>query len=466
MRTNVQVPDDAVPIDENRKRLTRQVLEDVAQSVESETPFRRVLATCYLSPLIPEDPSSKSTVLAYATRGLSLTDRETVERLVEGGAEANGGRYQGACRIGRSYFLPDGAGPTVGGSVIQSGRRYLQHGGWTHSAALLVPFWHEGRILGHISVDDPSDGRRPDARTLAFLEELASVAGIALREACSLETLHDTHHLFRFLVESGMTGVAVVVDDQIEYANRRAVELLGYDVASLQQLSPWWNFIHPEDRELAKGIGEDHPCDGRTLRAIGRDGGVLWLSMCADPMVHKGREGLALHFHDVSERVHLEEELREKALRDPLTGLRNRAFFDDMIQLELFRSQRYGRTFTLMLADLRQFKAVNDTLGHQQGDRVLASLAEVLVAELRKSDWVVRYGGDEFLLVLPETGSDIQPLVERLRARIESWMEANVPGRLGVSIDFGWATWTPNDPRSINDLLKAADEMLYREKRA
>lgn len=174
---------------------------------------------------------------------------------------------------------------------------------------------------------------------------------------------------------------------------------------------------------------------------------------------------MAIEFYDLTDRVARESELEKKALRDSLTGLMNRAFFDSAIPQEIERSKRYKRPFTLMLGDLRQFKVINDSLGHQEGDRVLAEVANLLSAELRDSDWAIRYGGDEFLFLLPETGGDLEALVGRLQKAVERWSRENVPSPLNVGIDLGWSTWSPGDSRPVAQILADADSMLYQNKR-
>jgi diguanylate cyclase (GGDEF)-like protein len=150
------------------------------------------------------------------------------------------------------------------------------------------------------------------------------------------------------------------------------------------------------------------------------------------------------------------------AYTDFLTGLRNRRYLELILERELFRVARYGRPLSLVILDLDGFKAVNDTHGHEVGDRVLRALARCLEEHLRQSDRAVRLGGEEFAVLLPETGlPQALRLAERLRRAVAA---LKVPPAERLSASFGVAQAGPTD--SPLSLLKRADEALYRAKRA
>jgi diguanylate cyclase (GGDEF)-like protein len=149
------------------------------------------------------------------------------------------------------------------------------------------------------------------------------------------------------------------------------------------------------------------------------------------------------------------------AYTDFLTGLRNRRYLELVLDRELFRVARYGRPLSLIVLDLDGFKAVNDTHGHEVGDRVLKALARCLEEHLRQSDRAVRLGGEEFAVLLPETGlPQALRLAERLRQAVAA---LRVPPVERLSASFGVAQASPTD--SPLSLLKRADEALYRAKR-
>lgn len=158
-------------------------------------------------------------------------------------------------------------------------------------------------------------------------------------------------------------------------------------------------------------------------------------------------------------------ELEELSRRDPLTGVANRRAFDERLAAEHARCVRYGRPFSLAMVDLDHFKLVNDTHGHQAGDLALVTVANILVAQLRTSDIVGRYGGEEFVLMLPETPSDPALLVaDRCRTKIER--TPLVYGGVTFSMTASLGIVNAPDARATSpaEMVRLADEALYAAK--
>lgn len=160
----------------------------------------------------------------------------------------------------------------------------------------------------------------------------------------------------------------------------------------------------------------------------------------------------------------LQAQLKEQAIRDPLTGLFNRRYLDTIAKSEVARCAREEQPLCLMMMDIDHFKHVNDTYGHQGGDEVLKALAKLLSDSVRVSDVACRYGGEEFLLLLPNMPADIALLrAEQWRAAFEA-ITVHADGKeIKATLSIGISCY-PNDGSSVDDLTRSADVALYRAK--
>jgi diguanylate cyclase (GGDEF)-like protein len=163
------------------------------------------------------------------------------------------------------------------------------------------------------------------------------------------------------------------------------------------------------------------------------------------------------------------EALEKLTITDPLTGLANRRHFFDRLKEELARSERHGHRLSLLMLDLDGFKHCNDTLGHQFGDKVLRDLALTIVRAIRSMDIASRYGGDEFIVILPETGEALAvDIAERIRTSLEerlsgSFQDADRLAQETITASIGIACY-PEHGTTIERLLKNVDTALYRAK--
>jgi diguanylate cyclase (GGDEF)-like protein len=155
----------------------------------------------------------------------------------------------------------------------------------------------------------------------------------------------------------------------------------------------------------------------------------------------------------------MREELHRISITDPLTGLLNRRTLGDRLEAETERARRYDRTLSVLVIDIDHFKKINDTQGHEGGDRALVELANIIRNDVRQTDVVARLGGEEFVVLAPETPMEgALLLAERLRAGIEL--------RLAFTVSIGVASTQHPDGKMASALLKLADEALYRAKHA
>lgn len=167
------------------------------------------------------------------------------------------------------------------------------------------------------------------------------------------------------------------------------------------------------------------------------------------------------------ENARIHKKIEELTIQDDATRLYNVRYLHRFLDYELDRAQQYGSPIAVIFFDLDHFKTVNDLNDHLAGTKILREVAEVVLATIRKVDVAVRYGGDEFMIVLPETPkASAAVAAERLRAAIESTTFLKDEGiNMKITASFGVATF-PDDARTKLDLIRAADLAMYRVKRA
>jgi len=199
----------------------------------------------------------------------------------------------------------------------------------------------------------------------------------------------------------------------------------------------------------------------------------------ADDILMEAREQLAaISLENVQkarqiemEREQLETEnveLKERSYRDPLTGIYNRAYFDEFLVDQFLRNSALDKPTSVIFCDVDYFKQFNDTYGHSTGDTVLAAIGNSIKNEIRQSDHPVRYGGDEFVIVLPDTGQDVvAKMAERIRESVSrAKCRAESGETLSITITVGHATHSEATPyHCLEFLCHAADQELYRAKR-
>jgi len=234
-------------------------------------------------------------------------------------------------------------------------------------------------------------------------------------------------------------------------------------------------FVHPEDAsvvasETQKAIETSDPYFSYELehRIVYNDGGIGYISVRY--FIVKDDQGHTIKTYgvnqDITERKQSEEKIRQMAYHDSLTGLPNRKLFSDRLGIVLAQAQRNQKTVGIAMIDLDNFKKVNDTLGHDVGDLLLLATTKRLIAALRKSDTVARFGGDEFLLILPDM-NEIEDTIQVARKIVDSFSKPFLidTHQLLVTTSIGIAFY-PQDGIDEGTLLKNADIAMYQAKQA
>ena len=176
-------------------------------------------------------------------------------------------------------------------------------------------------------------------------------------------------------------------------------------------------------------------------------------------------ELLVGHTNEAIKRVTLQKKLRRQAIHDPLTGLYNRYYLYQVISREKKLSKRYKHSIGFLIIDVNDLKEINDTYGHQTGDEVLIQISEILKKEARDTDIIVRYGGDEFIIMLPETGEKVTVVKNRIIMQMEEWNKMKNRFPFPLSFAIGEAHWNSDGKKSIDEVLAEADKKMYEHKK-
>ncbi|MCL4474427.1 MAG: diguanylate cyclase [Actinobacteria bacterium] len=298
-----------------------------------------------------------------------------------------------------------------------------------------------------------------------------------------LDSVSELRHLFKalpeagiFLIEDGKMRLAghtgghsdefLSMHDDMQIGDclcGKAAQTGEIIISDSSRTDPGHDFHNHEDGEHAHIIVP--------LGSVGEILGVLYLYLPPGKVEISERrlrllKSISSQIASAIENVKLHEKTRELSLHDPLTGLANRRLMTDELEKTLARSKRSGKPFSLIMLDLDHFKDYNDHFGHASGDNLLVGLSDLIRNEIRRIDLAVRYGGEEFLIILPETGmAEAMEVAERIRSKTGSreFVCSDSMTTTGITVSLGVSTWDRNIS-SEEILIARADTALYRAK--
>jgi diguanylate cyclase (GGDEF)-like protein/PAS domain S-box-containing protein len=309
----------------------------------------------------------------------------------------------------------------------------------------------------YTSSSPPGEGRYTYVVTTDFTE----------RKAAEDELRREKERL-EILLEEFPLGVAIVSrDGRFEYLNPQFVEMFGYTLADVPTGQEWFRKAHPDEAYRAQVIstwledlqaavpGESRP---RTFTVRCKDH--------SDKVIHFRPVGMEdgdqfLVCEDITERQRAEKRIKQLAYHDPLTGLPNRTLLYDRMDVALAHARRTGDKLAVLLMDLDHFKDVNDSLGHDTGDKLLQVVGERLTTLLRESDTICRMGGDEFLILLTGITSvdHVNKIADKVLGAIREPFLLN-DQELHVTTSLGVALY-PDDAEDLDTLIKETDVAMY-----
>ena len=321
-----------------------------------------------------------------------------------------------------------------------------------------------------------ADGALFDKQDRELLESLASMMSVAMENSIQLEEsrrievdLEKSVATYRTLVEQipAITYIATLDRSRILFVSPQIEAILGFcqdDFLANQEI--WSQQIHADDRdrvleEVRQSLEDNIPFHSE-YRICSKHGEYLWVKDAASKVIdHEQALYLQGVVYDISERKASEEKLLMMAHHDQLTGLANRVLFHDRLDQVVAHSKRHKQKFAVLYLDLDGFKAVNDDLGHEAGDKLLVEAAHRLKSHVREVDTVARMGGDEFTIILDDVHSreTIRTIANKLIEAISAPYH-HVSEKHQVTMSMGIALY-PDDSNNREVLITAADNAMY-----
>jgi len=288
------------------------------------------------------------------------------------------------------------------------------------------------------------------------------------------EALQESENKFYGISASALDAIFLINNDgSIIFANQAAEKIFGYSKKEmlgkdLHQLLTPLKYLHDAQKGFLafQKTGKGHAI-GRTLElsAIRKNGEEFSVSLSLSATKLKGQWHAVGIIRDISPQKQAEEKLEKMARIDSLTGCYNRGYGLELLDRQIKLSHRSKSPLLLAFLDIDKFKPINDTFGHDEGDKVLKGITGLFKSTLREIDIICRMGGDEFLLVFPDNSlKDASQIKKRLNKNL---IELNQTLKKPYQIEFsiGLSEYNPDNPQPMDELIRIADQKMYEEKK-
>lgn len=330
------------------------------------------------------------------------------------------------------------------------------------------------RMVSRFEQEFQCNGKRifTDTIKTPIYSTAGQVAGIisVSRDITSRRQVED---LYEVLANSSPVGVYVIQKGIVRFGNPKFREYTGLSERELMGVKAM-DLVHPDDRDFVRSSAVKMLKGQRSApyeyRLNTRGGEPRWIMETVIPITYGGEKAVLGNALDFTARRNAEEALRESeqkymelSITDDLTKLFNSRHFFIQLKSELKRTNRYGNILSIILLDMDNFKKYNDCHGHIEGDNILVRLAQVIRKCIRMTDTVCRYGGDEFIIILPETpGPEAVRVAERIRQDFIEARSLAEDQRVEVTLSIGVAEYNFNE--DAMDFIKRADANMYKAK--
>ena len=325
-------------------------------------------------------------------------------------------------------------------------------------------------MIGAIAVQSYTNPELYSEKDIKLLEFVSSQVATAIERKRTEEALRKSQQEFASLFMNSPEAL-VYLDEKgtILNINPRFTELFGYILEEIKSRNLDDGMIHPfdkleEGKRLTKRSSKGY-FSYKTVRKR-KDGTLFPVSISSANIKIDGQiKALIATYIDITERKRLEKKLEKLAHFDVLTGCYARGYGLSLFERQIKSAQRHKTSILLLYLDLDRLKYINDSFGHKEGDKALKEAVEFFKSTLREIDIICRMGGDEFLLIFPDSSLNDVPLIkERITNKLKEFNKnLNNPYKIGFSI--GLSYYNPSNPLSIEELIRIADENMYEDKK-